>query len=527
MKELGTSPDPLPPTEEHNPLSEDIDTKSSLEIVEIINREDARAAKAVFEAKASIAAAIDWAAQAFQKGGRLIYAGAGTSGRLGQLDASEAPPTFGVRPDLIQALVAGGTKALTRSVEGAEDDIDAGVKDLASRLPTDRDVVIGISAASTTPYVRGVLAEARRVGAKAILVTCNPLPEKVDFADLVITAVTGPEILTGSTRMKAGTATKMILNMISTGAMIRTGRTYGNLMVDLSCSNRKLIARGIRIIQNVTQFPEKKARTLLRSAEFHVKTALVMGIFGVDFAEAEKRLRQSGGFLRRLFDHNHRRNPKIGAIFFDMDGTILQYDLPNGFSTWAALGWAFGIFAEMEEWVDRYLAKEISYEDIWKTCAERIRGRTFQEIQDILFPSAGTPPYSRGFPESVRTLRGHYPMGIVSSGISVVSDEIRKKLNLDFEISNHLGVHQGKFDGSYEIRVPFNRKLDVVKAKADQLKIPLKQICFIGDSPNDVEVLQAVGFPIAYRPKTEKVAAAAKRNVIGDFLQLPPLLETF
>lgn len=512
-------------TEQRNPLSEDIDVKSSLEIVEILNREDERIPKAISDARASIATAIDWVAEAFQNGGRLIYVGAGSSGRLGVLDASEAPPTFGVPRTRVNALIAGGSRALTHSVEGAEDDPKQGAKEIAKKKPGKNDVVIGISAGSTAAFVHGALKEAKKRKAKTVLLTCTPLFETARFADLVITLLVGPEVLTGSTRMKAGSATKMVLNTISTGAMIRTGRTYGNLMVDLSCSNRKLVGRGIRILQNVTRIPEKEAGQLLRKADGHVKLALAMQLYGLSKGEAEKLLRENGGFLRRLFDRPHAKNPKIAAIFFDMDGTIVQYGLPTGFSTWAALGWAYGIFADMSEWVDRYLAGKLAYDAIWEACAQRLQGQPYAKAFDVLFPCSGSAPFSRGFVECVKTLRPHYRMGIISSGLSMVSAEIKKSLNLDFEISNEFGMNRGIFDGTYTVRVPFDHKLEVVKAQAEAMKISLSQVCFVGDSPNDVEVLKAVGYPVAYNPKTKEVEKAARGNVIGDFLQLPRWME--
>jgi N-acetylmuramic acid 6-phosphate etherase len=514
-------------TEQRTPLSEDIDTRSSLEIVEILNHEDRRVAEAVGSAAASIATAVDWAAEAFARDGRLFYVGAGTSGRLGVLDAAESPPTFGVPPTRVQALIAGGKGALTRSVEGAEDDAKKGAKEIAAKKPTRKDVVIGISAGSTTAYVRGALLEARRRKARTVLITCTPLSERGDFADLVITALTGPEVLTGSTRMKAGSATKMILNTISTGAMIRSGRTYGNLMVDLSCSNRKLIDRGVRIIENVTRIDKEEARTLLKKAGLDVKVALAMQLYGLSRSAAKKRLAENDGFLRRLFDAPHAKNPKIDAIFFDMDGTIVQYGLPTGFSTWAALGWAYGIFNEMEEWVDAYLSGRMSYDAIWEACAKRLQGQPYEKAFDTLFPCAGVPPFSRGFSECVNTLRPHYRMGIISSGLSLVAQEIRKTLNLDFEVSNDVGMNRGLFDGTFTVHVPFDQKLSIVKAQAEKLGIPLTRVCFVGDSPNDVEVLKAVGFPVAYNPKTPDVTAAARGAVIGDFLQLPRLIERY
>jgi N-acetylmuramic acid 6-phosphate etherase len=512
-------------TEQRNPHSEDVDVKSSLEIVEIINREDEKVSRAVFDARATIATAIDWVAEAFLKDGRLIYAGAGTSGRLGVLDASECPPTFGVPRTQVQAIIAGGKTALTRAVEGAEDDVEAGERDLLKLIPTKNDVILGISSGSTTPYVRAALKAAQQIGAKSILLTCTPLRDRADFADLVIIVLTGPEILTGSTRMKAGSATKMVLNTITTGAMIRTGRTYGNLMVDLSCSNRKLVSRGLRIIQSVTRLPEIRAKTLLCEAYGHVKLALAMGVLGVSRRDGERLLHENKGFLRRLFDQPHTRNPRIEAVFFDMDGTIVQYGLPTGFSTWAALGWAYEIFNQMEDWVGQYLAKEISYDAIWEACAKTLNGQSFVKALGILFPCSGMPPYSRGFVDCVRALKPHYRLGIVSSGLSMVSEEIHKSLNLDFELSNHLGIHQGHFDGTYSVRVPFDKKLEALTKQAGKIGVPLSKICFVGDSPNDIEVLRSVGLPVAYNPKTELVSEAARGNVIGDFLQLPKLIE--
>ncbi|MFH1018762.1 MAG: N-acetylmuramic acid 6-phosphate etherase [Pseudomonadota bacterium] len=518
---------PLALTEQRNPLSEDIDVKSSLDIVEIINREDSRISQAVFEARASIATAIDWATQAFSEGGRLFYVGAGTSGRLGQLDASECPPTFGVPPELVQALVAGGPGALTRAIEGAEDDPKAGARDVRKRKIRGKDLVIGISSGATTPYVRGALEEARRRKCRTVLITSTSVPEPKAVADLLISLLTGAEIITGSTRMKAGTAAKMALNMISTGAMIRTGRTYGNLMVDLRCSNRKLVRRGIRILRGVTRLGEEEAAALLKNADGHVTTALAMGVLGIPRGKAEILLKDNDGFLRRLFTHPHRKNPKIDAVIFDMDGTILQYGLPSGFSTWAAIGWAFGIYEKMGEWVDQYFHRKMSYREIWERCAHEVRGRNFSEVKDVLFPCSGMPPYSRGFVDCVHALKEHYRTGIVSSGLSMVSEEIRKTLGLDFEVSNTMGLSQGKFDGTVRIKVPFDQKLEALERQANRLGIPLSRICFVGDSTNDIEAMRAVGLPVAYNPKSEAVATAAGGNVIGDFLQLGPLIERF
>lgn len=527
MSKLSHFEGEIKPTERRNPLSEDIDGKSSLEIVEIINREDQTVAASVYEARHQIAQAVDWIADAFTAGGRLFYAGAGTSGRLGQLDAAECPPTFGVDEKMAQAIIAGGPDALVRSVEKEEDRPESGKRDLLEKEPRPGDILIGISASSTTPYVHGALAAARELDIKTIFLTCSPGKLGKETADLVIEVNTGPEVLTGSTRLKAGTATKMVLNTITTGAMIRSGRTYGNLMVDLSCSNQKLLKRGKRILHTLTRIDEEEAEKVLDQAGGNVKLALAMQILQVKKKEAQSLLNRNDGFLRSLFQWNHLPNPKIKAVFFDMDGTILHYNTPNGFSTWAALGWAYQIYPEMEKWVQEYLDKEISYEEIWKKCALTLQGKWTDSVQDILFPCSGKPPLSRGFSDCVQVLKGSYTMGIVSSGVTFVAEAIRSFLSLDFQISNDLVVEGGKFTGRTSVDVHFDKKLDVIKAKAKQLNIGLEQICFVGDSINDIETLQAVGLPIAYSPKSPQVEEAAKGNVIGDFIQLPRIIEKF
>jgi N-acetylmuramic acid 6-phosphate etherase len=248
-----------------------------------------------------IARAIDLAEAAFRAGGRLFYAGAGTSGRLGVLDASECPPTFGTDPEMVQGLIAGGAPALTRAQEGAEDRRETGAQDLEQRGLTARDFVVGIAASGTTPYVHGALAYAHERGARTALVACSPPPsELLAVVDAAILPIVGPEVVTGSTRLKAGTATKLVLNMISTGAMIRLGKTYGNLMVDLRASNAKLRARSERIIVEVCGIPRTQARELLAAADGRVKTAIVMQALGIDRVEAEGRLEAAGGVVRRI-----------------------------------------------------------------------------------------------------------------------------------------------------------------------------------------------------------------------------------
>jgi N-acetylmuramic acid 6-phosphate etherase len=288
-------------TEHRNPRSADIDLASPLEIVEIINREDRTVADAVATQKEQIAEAIAIAEASFRAGGRLVYAGAGTSGRLGVLDASECPPTFGVDFDMVIGLIAGGYDALLRAQEGAEDSPAGGARDIDALSLGANDFLIGIAASGGTPYVRGALARARERGARTAIVACTPPPEDVvRHVDVAIVPITGPEVVTGSTRMKAGTATKLVLNMITTGAMIRIGKTYGNLMVDLRATNAKLRDRSERIIVEVTGVDRDEARRLLADAGDRVKTAIVMHALDTGREGAERALEKGGGVVRRV-----------------------------------------------------------------------------------------------------------------------------------------------------------------------------------------------------------------------------------
>jgi N-acetylmuramic acid 6-phosphate etherase len=287
-------------TERRNPRTASIDLASPLEIVDVINAEDRLVPEAVATQRAEIAKAIELAEQSFRAGGRLFYVGAGTSGRLGVLDASEIPPTFGADPVMVQGIIAGGMPALTRAQEGAEDVVENGAKEIDERNVGPNDFVIGIAASGTTPYVHAAVARARELGASTGIVACSPLSQEVvDSVDVAIVPVTGPEVVTGSTRMKAGTATKLVLNMITTGAMIRLGKTYGNLMVDLRATNNKLKDRSERIVIEVCGVSRDEARALLDAADKSVKTAIVMQKLGVDRAGALAALEKAGGVIRR------------------------------------------------------------------------------------------------------------------------------------------------------------------------------------------------------------------------------------
>jgi N-acetylmuramic acid 6-phosphate etherase len=285
-------------TESRNPRSEAIDTLSAREIVALMNAEDSGVVEAVRAESAAIAQAIEWTADRFRQGGRLIYVGAGTSGRLGVLDASECPPTFGTPPEMVVGLIAGGPSALTRAVEGAEDDPDRGAADLAALGATSRDLVVGIATSGRTPYVLGAVREARVRGARAVGISCNRLSLLGQQVDLEIVPLVGPEIIAGSTRLKAGTATKMVLNMISTGAMIRIGKTLGNRMIDLQPTNQKLRIRSRRILRELTGVDDHRAAEILSSCGGRLKLALVVALARVSPEEAQTLLEAHGGQVR-------------------------------------------------------------------------------------------------------------------------------------------------------------------------------------------------------------------------------------
>jgi N-acetylmuramic acid 6-phosphate etherase len=288
-------------TERRNPRSSTIDTASALEIVDLIGVEDAGVPAAVARAREEIAHAIELVESAFRSGGRLIYVGAGTSGRLGVLDATECPPTFGSPPEMVQGVIAGGLPALVRSVEGAEDDVIAAGEAMDALEITSHDMVVGIAASGTTPFVQAALTRAQSHGARTGFLSCSGPPrELATTCDVCITVLVGPEIVTGSTRMKAGTATKMVLNTITTGAMIRLGKVYGNLMVDLRAWNDKLVDRSQRIVMETTGLDRTAARSVIDAAEGSVKTAIVMARCGVPKQKAEQLLAEHGGRLRPI-----------------------------------------------------------------------------------------------------------------------------------------------------------------------------------------------------------------------------------
>jgi N-acetylmuramic acid 6-phosphate etherase len=286
------------PTEAINPQTLAIDKLPAADIVEVMLSEDRKMLAAVQREKERIAVGVDILTQALRRHGRIVFVGAGTSGRLGVVESAEMPPTFGTNPDLVQAIMAGGKNALIRAKEGVEDNYEEGARAVNRLRPTKKDVVIGVSASGMTPFVRGALTRARRAGSKIIFVTCDPRTELQTFVDLTIAPAVGPEVIAGSTRLKAGTATKIVLNMLTTGAMIRTGKTYGNLMVDVQMGSEKLRDRARRIITIVTGLEYDDADKLLKSAHWDVKAAIVMQKTALTYQQAMSKLRKSHDIVR-------------------------------------------------------------------------------------------------------------------------------------------------------------------------------------------------------------------------------------
>lgn len=292
-------------TEQRNPKSMDIDSKSTLEILKIINDEDKKVPFAVEKEIPYIAQAVEFVVESFKKGGRLLYFGAGTSGRLGVVDAAECPPTFGTPPEMVQGFIAGGKEAMFVAQEGAEDKEENGANDVIKANVNSKDTVVGIAASRRTPYVVGAIKKAKELGAKTVFITSNPRSEfNIKEVDVAICPEVGPEVIMGSTRMKSGTAQKLILNMITTTAMIRIGKVYENMMIDLQMTNQKLVERSKRIVMIITGVSYDEAAKYLQMAKGNVKTALVMILAKVSYEEAVRRLQLSDGFVRKAIEGN-------------------------------------------------------------------------------------------------------------------------------------------------------------------------------------------------------------------------------
>jgi N-acetylmuramic acid 6-phosphate etherase len=286
------------PTEAINPATLGIDKLPASGVIDLMLAEDRKMLAAVQRERDRIALGADILAKALRKGGRMVFVGAGTSGRLGVLESAEMPPTFGTDPDLVQAIMAGGKGAIVKATEGSEDDYEEGARQINRVAVSKKDVVIGVTASGMTPFVRGALTRARQAGARIIFVTCDPRSELQTFVDLTIAPAVGPEVIAGSTRLKAGTATKLVLNMLTTGAMILTGKTYGNLMVDVQTNSEKLKDRAKRIVHIVTGISLEDADKLLKKSQWDVKAAIVMQKTGLSYTKALARLRKAKDLLK-------------------------------------------------------------------------------------------------------------------------------------------------------------------------------------------------------------------------------------
>lgn len=289
-------------SEGRNPDTMDIDLLSEREIIQRINQQDKQVPIAVEKVIPEIAQAVKKITEAFKSGGRLIYMGAGTSGRLGVLDASECPPTFGVSDQMVIGLIAGGPKAILKAQEGAEDSLELGEQDLKDIQFNANDVVVGIAASGRTPYVIGALEYANDIGATTVALSCNPDSPIADIANIAICPVVGPEVLTGSTRLKSGTAQKLVLNMLTTASMIRLGKSYQNLMVDVKATNEKLVARAVRIVMQATECPKSLAAITLRKTDYDVKLAILMILTDLSLEDAKQQLSHQQGFLRKAVE---------------------------------------------------------------------------------------------------------------------------------------------------------------------------------------------------------------------------------
>jgi N-acetylmuramic acid 6-phosphate etherase len=310
------------PTEAINPSTLGIDKLSTGEIVDVMITEDRKIIAAVAREKDRIALGVDMIAQALRKGGRIVFVGAGTSGRLGVLEAAELPPTFGMDPDIIRAIMAGGKSAIVRAREGVEDDYEEGGRSVSRLRLTGKDLVVGVSASGMTPFVRGALSRARKATAKILFITCYPGTELQTYVDLTIAPSVGPEVIAGSTRLKAGTATKIVLNMLTTGAAVRIGKTYGNLMVDVQTTSEKLKDRARRIVTMVTGLDYEAADKLLRRAHWNVKAAIVMEKANLTYPKALARLRAADDFVREAIGEDIE--PRLRELLKKAESTTAQ-----------------------------------------------------------------------------------------------------------------------------------------------------------------------------------------------------------
>lgn len=493
MNEIDPSQQALQVTEQSHFASEDIDARRIEDMVRLFQTEETLIAKSLKNNHQDICFLVNRAVEKLKCGGRIIYAGAGTSGRIGFIDAVECAPTYSMDQEKIFAIMAGGTQALWSAVEGAEDDTHQAVQDAKSHQINEKDIVIGLSASGKTPYVRSILAYAQSLGAFTALVSSSEITNQ-DFPapDYGVHLKSGKELVTGSTRMKAGSATKIFLNTFSSCTMISLGRTFGNQMIDLKLSNTKLSQRALRILKNLGVAEQAPGQ--------RIKNKLVSQRFQLPEKEGQTLLNQYHGSLRDLYlGEFDKAQSHIDAVIFDMDGTIVHYDLPRGFSTWAALGWAYDIYGEMEQWIDAYRNQSISYHDIWIKCAQKLKGQRTAAAEEMYFSSAGSAPMHRGFRDLIHKCQlSGVVTGLITSGVKMVSEHVKKELNLNFDYGNHFPTQNGKFTGEILLDVPFTDKTKAFLKAVAAHNLSLDRVCYVGDSDNDYAILAMVGHPVFY-----------------------------
>ncbi|MCI5072632.1 N-acetylmuramic acid 6-phosphate etherase [bacterium] len=515
---------PLPLTEQALANSLDIDARSTSQIIDIIQNNDQDLPHLLKQVQSQLTLLVNTAVSQIEQGGRIIYVGAGTSGRLGYLDAVECLPTYNQGEETIIALIAGGKQALHTAVEGAEDDTELAVSDLKNIQLKNKDIVIGLSASGTTPYVLSALDFAKQQDCSTWIVSNNPLQQS-DFAHHYVYLATGPEVVTGSTRMKAGTALKMFLNCFSSACMIKLGHTFGNLMVDMKATNTKLSKRTLRITDSLLlKAPQEPFTQGLKHYILQEKTQ-------TSYADSEKYLSRHKGHLKQALSQDLKLElNNYSALILDMDGSMLRYHLPVGFSTWAALGWAYTIYDQMEQWIEQYKQEKIAYADIWSLCAQALKNKPIDLAQQNLFCSAGTAPYNRGLQIALPLFKQHLKVGILSSGLSMVAESIQRQFGLDFSMSNTFNHNGHVFDGTVTLDVPYIDKYDCYRKLIQEHNLKSKNIIYVGDSSNDFSILDEVGFPIFYitphNHHLKNMAKEHKWHLVSDYYDILRLFAT-
>ncbi len=510
-------------TESRHPLSDDLDALNLNDLFDLYINDQKNVFNAIEEARKKILSFVQSLIKSFNQNGRLIYVGCGTSGRIGVLDASECPPTFGSKPNQVLGIIAGGIRALYKSVEGAEDDALMALKQIKKIKLKKEDIVLGISANGQAPFVLECLRHAKSKKCTTGLLTNNVI-KKFNFIDHMIEVHTGQEILTGSTRLKAGSAAKIILNFISTAAFIKTGHSFGNLMVDLNSQNQKLIKRSIQILKDTLVVNDQMAAHQLKKAKGSLKTAILMKRTNIDHDLAVLKLKKHKSNLRKALLIKPRFRDDIKAVIFDMDGTLTRYHYPGGFSSWAALGHAYGLEKKMKLWVNQYHQGKISYMQIWKNTAKELKGLPTKTMHEHLFCVGQKPPMIRGALDTIKLLSLHFKTGIISSGLWPLAKYIQKQSKMDFIYANHFEEKNGAFTGKVSVMVHHEKKHLAFKSALKKHNLLPHQVCYIGDSIQDAGILKLVKLPLVFRNQNPALLGITKHKMLCDHFELLQLL---